>query len=138
MGILCASRPLLKTVRGLIAEIAFAGRFGDGLQGNLDANEMRAYVETVVKNDRPIAFLFDLTNLHYEFGDALGALAAPLVVEKKSWMPACFVAKDKTAQALEGFFKKNMLFDIAGFKLFSDHEQALTFLTERIGAQAPD
>ena len=138
MGVLCESRPLLKTERGLIAEIAFAGRFGDGSQGNLDANEMRAYVETVVKNDRPIALLFDLTNLHYEFGDAIGGIAVPLILGKKSWMPACFVANDKTAQALEWFFKKNMLFGVAGFKLFSAHEQGLAFLTERISAQGPD
>jgi len=138
MGVICESRPLLKTQRGLIVEIAFAGHFGDGSQGNLDANEMKAHVEKVVKNDRPIAVLFNLTNLHYEFGDAIGAIAVPLIIEKKSWIPACFVASGKTAQALQWFFNKNMIFSVAGFKMFPDHEQGLAFLRESIGAQGPD
>jgi hypothetical protein len=134
MGVLCESRPLLRTEQGLIVEVAFAGRFGDGYQGNLDANEMKAHVEKVVKDDRPIAVLFDLTNLSYEFGDAIGGIAFPLIVERKSWIPACFVASGKTAQALEWFFKKNMIFGVAGFKLFPDHEQGIAFLSERISA----
>jgi len=140
MGVLCESRPLLKTQRGLIVEIAFAGHFGDGFQGNLDANEMKTHVEKVVKNDRPIAVLFNLTNLHYEFGDAIGgAIAVPLlIIEKKSWIQACFVASGKTAQALQPFFNKNMIFSVAGFKMFPDHEQGLASLRERISGQGPD
>ena len=138
MGILCESHPLLKTKRGLVVEVAFAGRFGDGSQSNSDASEMKAHVETVVKNDRPIAVLFNLTNLRYEFGDAIGAIAVPLIVEKKSWIPACFIASGKTAHALQWFFEKNMLFGFAGFKLFQDREQGLAFLSQRISAQDPD
>jgi hypothetical protein len=138
MGVLCESWPLFKTERGLVVEIAFVGRFGDGYQGNLDANEMKLHVETVVKNDRPIAVLFNLKNLRYEFGDAIGAIAVPLIVEKKSWIPACFVASGKTAHALQWFFEKNMIFSVAGFKLFPDHEQGLAFLRECISAQGPD
>ncbi len=138
MGVLCESCPLLKTQRGLIVEIAFAGHFGVGSLGNLDAIEMKTHVEKVVKNDRPIAVLFNLANLHYEFGDAIGAIAVPLIVEKKSWIPACFVARGNTAQALQWAFNKNMLFSVAGFKMFPDHEQGLAYLRERISAQYPD
>ena len=119
-------------------EIAFAGQIGDGYQGNVDANEMMAHVETVVTNDRPIAVLFNLTNLHYEFGDAIGGVAVPLIAKRKSVIPACFVANGKTAQALQWFFNKNMIFGVAGYKLFPDREQGLSFLRERISAQDLD
>lgn len=132
MGILCESRPLLKTERGLIVEITLSGCFGDGSQGNQDANEMRAYVTAVVESDRPIAVLFNLSNLRYEFGDAIGGIAAPLIAKRKSVIPACFVANGKTAQALQWFFNKNMIFDVFGFKLLPEHEQGLAFLRERI------
>jgi hypothetical protein len=134
MGVLCESGPLLKADRGLIVEVAFAGRLADGSQGNSDANQMAAYVTRVVKNDRPTAVLFNLTNLHYEFGDAIGVLVLPLMVNEESVIPACFVANGATAQALQWLFQKNMIFGTAGFKLFPDHEQGLAFLKERIGA----
>jgi hypothetical protein len=132
MGVLCESRSLLKTERGPIWEIAFAGRFGDGSQGNSDADEMMAYVTRVVKNDRPAAVLFNLSNLAYEFGDAIGGIAFPLIVKGKSVTPACFVANGTTAQALQWLFQKNTIFCLARFKLFSDREQAVAFLRERI------
>jgi hypothetical protein len=132
MEVLCESRRLLKTEHGLIVEITFAGHLADGSQGNSDANEMKAYVAAVVKNDRPIAILFNLTDLCYHFGDAIGGIAVPLFVKTKSAIPACFVANGETARALEWFFKKNMIFGFAGFKLFPDHDQGLAFLRERI------
>ena len=133
MGILCESRPLLKTERGLIVEVAFTGRFGVGSQGNSDATEMAAHVTSAVKNDRAAAVLFNLSNLEYDFGDAIGAIAIPLI-KSKPVIPACFVANGTTAQALQWFFQKNMIFGVAGFKLFSDREQGTAFLTERISS----
>lgn len=125
-------------------EVAFTGRFGDGAQGNSDADQMAAHVTGVVKNDRPAAVLFNLSNLEYEFGDAIGAIAIPLIIKTKSRkhgksraldvIPACFVANGTTAQALQWFFQKNMIFGFAGFKLFSEREQGIAFLTERISA----
>jgi len=134
MGILCESSRLLKTERGFIVEIVFSGCCGEGSQGNPETSEMAAYVMTVVKNDRPAAILFNLSNLEYEFGDAIGGIALPLMLDKKSVIPACFVANGTTAQALERFFQRDMIFGIAGFKLFPDHEQGLAFLKERTSA----
>jgi hypothetical protein len=128
--LLCESRTLLKTERGLIVEIAFSGRFGLGYEGNLHANEMKAYVTEVVKTNVPVAVLFNLTSMHYEFGDAIGGIAVPLFIRKKSFIPACVVAREETARALQCFFEKRMIFDVAGFKLFHDSEQGLEFLRE--------
>ena len=133
MGVLCESGPLMETNRGLIVEVAFTGRFGIGAQGNSDANETMAHVTGVVKNDRPAAVLFNLSNLEYEFGDAIGAIAVPLI-KTKPVTPACFVANGTTAQALQWFFQKDMIFGVFGFKLFSDREQGVVFLTQRISA----
>lgn len=132
MPVLCGCRPLVKTERGVILEITFAGHLGEGSRDNLDANEMKAYVTAVVENDRPIAIVFNLTDLRYDFGDAIGGIAVPLILKRKSAIPACFVANGETARALQWFFGKNMIFGVAGFKLFSDHEQGLAFLRERI------
>jgi hypothetical protein len=129
---LCESSPLLKTERGFIVEIVFSGSYGEGSQGNPEAREMAAYVMAVVKNDRPAAILFNLTNLQYEFGD--GGIALPLMLNEKSVIPACFVANGTTAQALQWFFQRDVIFGIAGFKLFPDREQGLAFLKERTGA----
>ena len=114
--------------------LAFSGRFGKGSQGNSDANEMAEYVMGVVTNDRPAAVMFNLRNLQYEVGDAIGGIALPLMAKGKSAIPACFVASDTTAQALQWFFQKNAIFGIAGFKMFPDLEQAIAFLKERISA----
>ena len=128
MPVLCESRPLVNTERGLILEIIFAGHFGEASRGNFDADEMKSFVTAVVENDRPIAILFNLTDLHYQFGDAIGGIVVPLILKRKSPITACFVANGETAQSLQWFFEKNMIFGVAGFKLFSDHEQGLAFL----------
>ena len=132
MGVLCKSRSLVETDQGPIWEIAFAGRFGDGSHGNSDAKVMMAYVTRVVKNDRPTAVVFNLSNLQYEFGDAIGGIVFPLILKGKSVIPACFVANGTTAKALQWFFQKNMIFGFAGFKLFSDRERGIAFLRARI------
>jgi hypothetical protein len=134
MGVLCESTPLLRTDRGAIVEVAFTGRFDTGSHGNSDANEMAEYVLGVVKNDRPAAVLFNLRNLQYEFGDAIGGIALPLMAKGKSAIPACFVAGDTTARALQWFFQKNAIFGIAGFKMFADLDEAIAFLKERISS----
>lgn len=86
----------------------------------------------VVKNYGPADVLFNLSNLEYEFGDAIGAIAVPLITTMKSVIAACFVAKGTTAQALQWLFQKNMIFGLARFKLFSDREQGIAFLRGRI------
>lgn len=93
-----------------------------------------AIVTRVVKNDRPAAVLFNVSNLQYEFGDAIGGIATPLIVKRKSAIPACFIANGATAKALQWFFQEKMIFNLFGFRLFSDRERGIAFLKERIGA----
>jgi hypothetical protein len=101
MGVLCESGTLFNSEGGLIVELVFTGRLEVGAQGNSDANKMSTYVTRVVKNYGPAAVLFNLSNLEYEFGDAIGAIAVPLITTTKSAIAACFVAKGTTAQALQ-------------------------------------
>jgi hypothetical protein len=98
---------------------------------------MKAYTAEVVKRERPIAVLFNLTELRYKWGDAIGGIAFPLLDrERSSFTPACVVAKGKTAQALQWFFQDRVIFGLAGFKLFTEAEQGLEFLQKQLGLQS--
>jgi len=129
----CDSRRLLETDRGLVVEVVFRGRYLLGSEGNPQAYQMKAFTSEVVSREHPIAVLFNMTDLRYQWGDAIGSIAFPLLnVGTNSFKPACVVAKGRTARALEWFFTDRAIFGIAGFKLFSDSEQALRFLKNRI------
>ena len=97
---------------------------------------MTWYTANVVKTERPAAVLFNLTELGYECGDAIGGFAYPLLnPDRGSFTPACVVAKGKTATALQWFFQPGVTFGLAGFKLFSDAAEGLEFLKNRLGPE---
>jgi hypothetical protein len=132
----CAFRRLLETERGSVVEIAFRGRYPIGSDGNSHGSKMTAYTADVVKWERPATVLFNLTELRYEWGDAIGGIALPFLDrDTSSFTPACVVAKGKTARALQWLFEDRIIFGLAGFKLFTEAEQGLRFLKKQLGVQ---
>ena len=128
----CKSKTLLKTDRGSVVEIGFAGEYPPESVGK-HAATMMDYVTQVVSKENPSAVLFNLTEYEYGAGDAIGQIVIPLLDhEKRSFKPACVVAKGRTAKALEWFFAPNVIFGIAGMKLFSDVAEGLVFLKKRL------
>lgn len=130
----CASKTLENTDNGPIIEVSFRGTYPPGTEGNPHAAVMKHHVKRLVAEKSPVAVLFDLTELAYVWGDALGSIAWDLHQKtdprksKMLFIPACVIARGRTAKALEWFFSPNVIFGIAGMRLFDNVADGLEFL----------
>ena len=85
------SEQILSPESGPILCVAFAGEYPPGSAGNSCAAEMIAYTRSVLAGADASAVLFDLRNLRYVWGDAIGGLA--LLLKKNGvFRPSAIVA----------------------------------------------
>ncbi len=129
----CACTPIVDPL-GTIAEISFSGRYPPGSFGNPHASRMIFFAREAIEKNSPSAVLFDLRRLNYTWGDAITDLARTVRdPETRRVLPACLLAKGRTATALEGLIRfagRNM-----DLPLFLDREEALQHLRSRLAGR---
>src|ERR1051326_1425866 len=121
---------------GPLIAVSFAGVYPPGSEGNEFATAMVDFLWSVVAETRPCGVVLDLTELDYQFGDAIAGLATPLRVDDKSFRPSAIVAKKETAHALELLLGPQWLMGIAGMKLVHTREEALEQIKRKLREQA--
>jgi hypothetical protein len=57
-----------------VVTICVQGRYGYGSSGNQDASKIREAIDVAIKVAPIAALVIDLSEMHYEFGDAIGVL----------------------------------------------------------------
>ena len=126
--------------QGLILRIAFEGVYPLGSQGNAHARKMQEHVREVVLEYQPDAVLFDMTGLHYEFGNAIGGIVYGLHKGEgfrfREILPCCIVATGRTAKALEWFFEHGSghILHLASMHLVDALDAGTEFLRCRLAA----
>ena len=125
------SEQILSPESGPILCVAFAGEYPPGSAGNSCAAEMIAYTRSVLAGADASAVLFDLRNLRYVWGDAIGGLAL-LLQKNVVFRPSAIVASGGTAHALEPLLGSRFLFGVAGTKMFGTISEAVAHLSEAI------
>jgi len=120
---------------GPIVAVAFAGNYPPGSAGNDCASEMVSYLDSVLATTNAAAVLFDLRQLQYTSGDAIGGLAAALLKDRTAHMrPSAIVASGRTARSLQPLLGPQFIFGIVGTRMFSTIPDALNHL-KRVLAQ---
>lgn len=125
------SEQILRQHGGPILAIAFAGMYPPGSEGNECAAEMVAYVRSALSTTNTAAMLFDLRNLDYTWGDAIGGLAVALMEKNASFRPSAIVAVGPTARALEPLLSRRFVIGFAGAKMFDNVPDAVSH-SERV------
>lgn len=128
----CHYSRLWESAYGPVVTISFRGFYPQGSLGNLHAELIRAYVSRVVGRVGPAAVLFDLTDLEYKWGDAIGTMVLPLRQKDMTFTQFCLVAVGFTAVALRPLFATNFIFGAAGGKLFDSGRDAVTHLMSQL------
>jgi hypothetical protein len=121
--------------------VAFAGHYPDGSAGNPTADRMKQAVAEAVAGlpEPPAAVLFDLTELHYEWGDAIlgilyllkrnaGSRRRPVL----AWPPVAIAARGATREALTTLGAEGGLGGLVEVRLVGTREEALAHLRERL------
>ena len=114
--------------RGPIVAVTFVGDYPPGSEGNECATEMVTYVRSVLSSTNATAVLFDLRDLHYTWGDAIGGLAWALREQATNFRPSAIVASGGTARALEPLLGPQFIFGVAGTKMFGSMGEAVHHL----------
>jgi hypothetical protein len=87
----------------------------------------------IIGAEDPAGVLFNFLGLKYRWGDSIGNLATTIFNrQNRSILPACVLAKGRTAKALEWFHKVGTPFKIFKVDLFDTEEDALNFLHRRL------
>ena len=92
------SETLLKAGESILC-VKFEGYYPPGSEGNDVATAMTKYAVASYVRHNPDAVLFDLTELEYIAGDAIGAIAAELIQHTGACplsFPTCMVARGRT------------------------------------------
>lgn len=93
---------------------------------------MSELVREVIREVQPAVVVFDLSDLVYIWGDAIGEIVHPLQQETGGFLPSCIVARDRTARALSGLVQPQTIFGVAGTVLVQNVPEALENLRVRI------
>ncbi len=117
----CAAVP--NPLKKKLFKISFQGDYPPGSPGNSTAARMRNYVEEIIQTHQPEGLIFDLTGLHYQYGDAICEILRPLK-QNQGFIPSCIVAGGKTKEALSTLYK-NSLLEVAYCKIVISLEEAL-------------
>ena len=108
-----------------IAEILFHG--GDWKTDR----EIRQVITRAVSENEPDAILLNLTDFRYHGGDyASGFLVAFFDDQRRVKRPACFLG---APPQLKPLFNKVDPTGVFGVRYFDDHNDALRYLTSRLG-----
>jgi hypothetical protein len=124
---------------GSIVAVVYTGRIPIGSAGNPVALEFIRFLERVLAETQPAGVVLDLTDVDYVFGDAIGALAHPLLrlgAERRWKIPVALIAVGRTSTALTPLLGPNTALGILGAKLFADHESAVGYVKAAIRRQA--
>ena len=119
---------------GAVLAVAFAGKYPAGSGGNQCAAEMVSYLRSALTTTDAAAILFDLRNLEYTWGDAIGGLAWVLQKQAGVFRPSAIVANGLTARALAPLVGPQCSFGVVGTKMFGSMPEAIDHL-ERVLAQ---
>jgi hypothetical protein len=128
----CHYSTLWESHDGPAVAISFRGFYPSGSLGNEHAELMRDYVSQVVAQVNPAAVLFDLTDLDYEWGDAICTMVLPLRTKDKTFRPFCLIAVGPTAVALRPLFTANFIFGAFGGKLFENRQDGVAHLMSQV------
>lgn len=109
-----------------IVTIGFEGLYPAGSDGNDFAAFMAGHARKIIADTNPEGVIFDLSRLHYEWGDAIGQLAFALHDPANGTVrPGVVVATGSTARVLEPLFAPNFVFGALGVALVGTHAEAL-------------
>lgn len=111
--------------------VSFGGLFPPGSEGNSFASAMIETLRSEIARTGASGLVLDLTGLAYQFGDAVGGLAMPLLKPDKTFRPAAIVAQGETAEALRPLLEPRMLMGVAGIRMFATRGDARTHV-ERV------
>jgi hypothetical protein len=89
---------------------------------------MVSYVRSALDTREVAAALFDLRDLEYTWGDAIGGVVWALRQEGMDFLPSAIVANGRTALALKSLFDMRGIFSVAGTKLFRTMNEPLRYL----------
>jgi len=126
---------------GIVLVITFAGTYPEGSAGNPTADRMKRAVAEAVSDlpGPPAAVLFDMTELHYEWGDAILGILYPLMQNAGShrspvllWPPVAIAARGATRHALTSLGVEGGLGGLVEVRLVETREVALDHLRERL------
>jgi hypothetical protein len=98
---------LRQTPMGPVVVIRMAGHYPDGSEGNPFAAELQARVEQIMDEISPGGVIFDMSDLEYEWGDALAGIFLPLMHPGEGFVPSRVVAQGATEEALGGLLACN-------------------------------
>lgn len=115
--------------------VRFAGTYPPGSAGNDFAREMVNYLRSVLSEVAAGGVVFDLTFLEYEWGDAIGSLAFPLLRGDKP-RPAAIVAHGQTASALKPLLQEPCVLGVAGVALTESVEEAIALVESRCNSES--
>lgn len=108
--------------------IRFEGTYPPGSAGNEFAREMEQFVRSTLRETSANAVMLDLTELDYEWGDAIAGMAIPFLERRPTVIPVAIVASPPTAAALRPLLVPNSAMGVAGFMMFDKHPEAIAHL----------
>jgi hypothetical protein len=124
------------TGSGSIIEVGVAGHLPPGSASNDEVAKMCSAVQGIVQSEKPSAILFNLSQLHYEWGDSILSLAyACFDRGARTIIPGCLLAEGKTADALESLINLGSTHLI---ELFRNRDDAILFLQAQRIVEIPE
>jgi hypothetical protein len=125
------TRLLDSTENGSIVLVSFSGDSPPGSEGNEVAQEMKAVVTAAVNKFHPSAVVFDLSELHYTWGNSISGIFWALLQDTREFLPSCVVATDPTRRALMELIAASRTSIPFKTKFTSGVEEALAHLANR-------
>ena len=98
---------------------------------------MTAAVENIIEHIRPAAIILDLTELKYEWGDAIGGIMGPIFQRQHAGTPlaACIIARGKTADGLRSLRNSasGSLFELTETEIFEELKDGHSYVESKVG-----
>jgi hypothetical protein len=132
MPLRSSAKLLDKSAAGSIVLISFSGDYPPGSEGNGMAQKMKEVVTAAVKKYRPTAVVFDLSELHYRWGDAISGVFWALLQDDQEMLPSCVIAADPTRKGLMRLITASRAPILFNTKFTADLDEALAHLASRL------
>jgi hypothetical protein len=114
-----------------IVLVTFSGDYPPGSEGNEMARDMKDVVTAAVKKFHPSAVVFDLSELHYTWGNSISGIFWALLQDTREFLPSCVVATEPTRRALMELIAASRTSILFKTKFTSGVEEALAHLANR-------
>ena len=130
-GVKCSA----SVIRSSILSLSYRGIYPYGSKGNEIARFMSNYTLEAYRQYLPKAILFDLSDLDYEWGDAICGLVQVIIRERHELslsIPTCVLAQGGTYESLKPLFESGFLFTYTGTELIAKRDVAISYLLDSL------